>query len=266
MTYFIETDEFKQAISFIRQMFAAGLFYPNSLTQSGQDCKDNFSAGKYGAYMDTITGLPDQTTKLLTIHPTAQLSVMTPFPANGGQANHWMGRGYNAGTGIPSSAGGDPNRVKELLRILDYLAVPIFSIEYNFSNPGIDGWDNTTDTHGIKTVTAKGQNEIGNLTNLANPTFAYYTPSATVNPQLPVQEQEFTRNLLKIGVQNPTLGLFSATQAKQGAVLETLVNDRVLRIVKGTDPLSAVSDLISGWRSQGGAQIAQELATAASKS
>jgi putative aldouronate transport system substrate-binding protein len=259
MTYFIQTDEFKQAVSFMRQMFAAGLFYPSSLTQSGQDLKDNFSAGKYGAYMDTITGLPDQTIKLLQVHPNAQLSVLTPFPANGSQANHWMGTGYNAGAGIPSAVGGDENRVKELLRILDYIAAPYFSIEFNYLYLGVDSWDNTTNTNGLKIVTPRGQNEIGDLANIANPSFAYYTPQVTANPQLPVQEQEFTRNLLKISVQNPTLGLFSPTQAKQGAVLQALVSDRVLRIVRGTDPLSAISSLISDWQSQGGAQIAKEI-------
>jgi putative aldouronate transport system substrate-binding protein len=264
MTYFIQTDEFKQAISFMRNMFAAGLFYSGSLTQSGQDLKDNFSAGKYGAYMDTITGLPDQTTKLLQVHPNAQLSVLTPPAANGGQANHWMGPGYNAGTGIPSAVGSDENRIKELLRILDYIAAPVFSIEFNYLGLGVDGWDNTI-TNGVKTVTPTGQNEIGNLTNVAQPNFAYYTPQVTSNTQLPIQEQEFTRNLLKIGVKDPTLGLFSPTKAKQGAVLQTLVSDRVLRIVKGTDPLSAVSNLISDWQSQGGTQIAKEFADQASK-
>jgi putative aldouronate transport system substrate-binding protein len=106
---------------------------------------------------------------------------------------------------------------------------------------------------------------MGNLGNIANAPFAYYTPQVTTNPQLPIQEQEFTRNLLKIGVQNPTLGLFSPTQAKQGAVLQSLVSDRVLRIVKGTDPLSAISNLISDWQSQGGTQIAKEFADQASK-
>src|SRR5207248_3358102 len=159
--------------------------------------------------------------------------------SNGGQANHWMGPGYNAGTGIPSAVGSDENRVKELLRILDYIAAPIFSIEFNYLNFGVDGWDSTREANGVVAVKPTGQNEMGNLANVAQPTFAYYTPQITTNLQLPIQEQEFTRSLLKIGVQNPTLGLFSATQAKQGAVLQSLVSDRVLRIVKGTDPLSA---------------------------
>jgi putative aldouronate transport system substrate-binding protein len=258
----IETDEFKQALDFMRRVYAAGLFYPNSFTQTSQDAKDNFAAGKYGAYMDTITGLGDMTTKLYQFHPTGMLSVMTPFGANGGQGNHWMGTGFNAGAGIPSSTGSDENRLKEMLRILDYLAAPPFSIEYDFLSVGINNWDNKPGADGAKILTPTGSNELGNLANQANANLIYYYPPLSVlgNPNLAVQTQGYTHNLLKIGIQNPTLGLFSQTAVTKGGVLISLINDRVARIVDGTYPLSAVSDLISSWKSQGGAQIAKDYA------
>ncbi|HZR41271.1 MAG TPA: extracellular solute-binding protein [Ktedonobacteraceae bacterium] len=264
LTYFIETDEFKQGLDFIRKVYAAGLFYPNSFTQSSQDVKDNFTAGKYGAYMDTVTGMPDQTRKLLQLHPTAKLGVMTPFGANGGQGNHWMGLGFNAACGIPSSTGSNEDRLKEMLRVLDYMAAPAFSIESNFLGFGIDGWDNTT-TNGVQALTANGRNEIPGLANQANGNLVYYQPSITANPHLAQDQQTVTSNLLKIAIQNPTLGLSSQTAVKQNGVLASLVNDRISRIIKGTDPLSAVSDLISSWKAQGGAQIAKEYAAQLSK-
>ena len=265
LTYFIETDEFKQALDFMRQVYAAGFFYTNSLTQSGQEEKDNFSAGKYGAYMDTVTGMPDQTTKLLQINPKAKLAIMTPFPANGGQANHWMGSGFNAACGIPSSTGSDENKLKEMLRILDYMAAPTFSIEGDFLANGIAGWDYKLGANGAKVVTSNGTNEIPGLANQANANLIYYYPWVTANPNLAVENQTFTRNLLKIAVQNPTLGLLSQTAIKQSSVLASLINDRMIRIIKGTDPVSMVSDLISSWRAQGGTQMAKEYAEALSK-
>ncbi len=265
LTYYIETDEFKQAMAFIRRIYAAGLFYPNSLTQSGQDNKDGFSAGKFGAYMDTITGTPDQTRKLKTIHPDAVLSVMTPFGANGGAANHWMGPGFNAAAGIPSSTGSNENRLKEMLRILDYFAAPTFSIEANFLLYGIDGWDNTPGPNGTRVPTTTGMNEIPGLANQANGAITYYYPSVPANPHLALDNQTFTRNLLAIGVRNPVLGLYSPTAVKQSGVLQSLIDDRVVRIMKGTDPLSAVNDLISSWRAQGGTLIAKEYAAALAK-
>jgi putative aldouronate transport system substrate-binding protein len=265
LTYFIETDEFKQAIDFARRVYSAGLFHPNSFSQTSQDAKNGFDAGKFGAYMDTITGMPDRTKHLLQIHPSASLGVMTPFGANGGQATHWMGLGFNATCGIPASTGSDENRLKEMLRILDYLAAPAFSIENDFISNGISGWDYTPGPNGTKVLTTNGNNEIPGLANQANANLVYYQPSVTVNPHLALDQQTATRNLLKNAVQDPTLGLYSATGAKQSGVLATLVTDRVTRLIKGSDPLSAISNLISDWKSQGGTQTAKEYASAMNK-
>jgi putative aldouronate transport system substrate-binding protein len=266
LTHLIETDEFKQALDFIHRLYAAGYFYANSFTQNGQENKDNFSAGKYGAYVDTITGAPDQTDKLLQIHKDAKLSVMTPFNADSSHtANHWMGTGFNSAAAIPTSTGSDENRLKEMLRILNYLASPPFSVEGIFLANGIDGWDNQPGSNGARAVTATGKNEIGNLANQANANLIYYYPSVTANPNLAVELQGFTRNLLKIGIQNPTLGLYSQTATTKSAVLASLVNDRIVRIAKGTDSISAVSDLVSSWKSQGGTAIAKEYESALSK-
>src|SRR5207248_34269 len=122
----------------------------------------------------------------------------------------------------------------EMLRILDYLASPPFSTEGDFLANGVDGWDNKKGANGVKSVTPTGQNEIGNLANQANANLIYYYPWVTGNPNLAVENQTFTRNLLKLGVQNPTLGLLSQTAVKQSGTLASLVNDRMIRIIKGT--------------------------------
>jgi putative aldouronate transport system substrate-binding protein len=261
LTNLIETDEFKQGLSFLNQMYKAGLIYPNAFAQTGQDMKDGFSAGKYGAYMDTITGVPSQTINLNKVYPDAKLSVLTPFGANGATPNHWLGKGFNAAAGIPSSTGNDANKLKLVLRVLDYMAAPTFSIEANFLQLGVDGWDNAT-TNGTTTLTPAGNNEIPGLFNQANANLVFYYPQVTSNPNLPVENQGFTANLMKIGVQDPTLGLYSPTFVKQGAVLGKLIDDRATRIVTGNAPLSSVSDLISSWKAQGGTLMAKEYAAA----
>src|SRR5438477_9642013 len=39
LTYYLQTDEYKQAVAFMTKLFAAGLFYPNSLTYTGLQIK-----------------------------------------------------------------------------------------------------------------------------------------------------------------------------------------------------------------------------------
>jgi putative aldouronate transport system substrate-binding protein len=259
LTYFIQTGEYRQAIAFIAKLFAAGFFYPNSLTYTGLQIKQAFTAGKIGMYNDGFSALYDQRTKMKMLNPQADVGVMVPFPANGGKANYNLSRGFLGFTGIPSSVGSNTDRVKELLHILDYLAAPTFSAEANFLSLGIDGWDNKAGPHGIKALTPTGTNEIGSLTNIMSGPVIYYYPSDL--PLAPVA-QEYTRRLLAIGIYNPVEGLASPTAMKQQPTLDTLINDRVLRIVRGIDPLSALNDLIKQWQSQGGTQIAQEYAKA----
>jgi putative aldouronate transport system substrate-binding protein len=83
----------------------------------------------------------------------------------------------------------------------------------------------------------------------------YYYPS---EPSLGPTAQDYTHQLLAIGINNPVDSLLSPTALKQQATLDVLINDRVLRIVRGIDPLSALNDLIKQWKAQGGTQIAQE--------
>jgi putative aldouronate transport system substrate-binding protein len=191
-----------------------------------------------------------------TLNPNADVGVLVPFAANtGGKANYWMSRGFLGFTGIPSSVGSNTDRVKELLHILDYLAAPTFSAEANFLTLGIDGWDNKAGPKGVKALTPTGTNEIGNLTNIVSGPVVYYYPS---EPPLAPVAQDYTRRLLAIGVYNPVDGLMSPTAMKQQPTLDTLINDRVLRIVRGIDPLTALNDLIKQWMAQGGTQIAHE--------
>lgn len=260
LTYFLQTNEYKAAVAFMTKMFAAGLFYPNSLTYTGLQIKQAFTAGKIGSFNDGFSTLYDQRTKIKTLNPNADVGILVPFAANpGGKANYWTSRGFLGFTGIPSSVGSNADRVKELLHILDYLAAPTFSLEANFLTLGIDGWDNKMGSQGVKALTPTGTNEIGNLTNLMSGPLVYYYPS---EPPLAPVAQEYTRRLLAIGVYNPVDSLVSPTAMKQQATLDTLINDRILRIVRGIDPQSALNDLIKQWMAQGGTQIAHEYAQA----
>jgi putative aldouronate transport system substrate-binding protein len=114
-------------------------------------------------------------------------------------------------------------------------------------------------------LTTTGNNEIPGLFNQANANLVFYYPQVTLNSKLAIENQAFASNLLKIGISNPALGLYSQTAVKQSGVLASLIDDRCVRIIKGADPLSAVSDLISSWQSQGRSQIARDYANQMSK-
>ncbi|QBD79353.1 extracellular solute-binding protein [Ktedonosporobacter rubrisoli] len=262
MTYFIQTDEYRQAVDFMRRMYAAGLFYPDSLTSTGLQMRQAFLAGKIGSYVDGSTALDAVRFKFQSVNPKADVGILIPPGADGGKGSYWMGKGYNGMTAIPSSIS-DSNRIKELLRILNYLAAPAFSVEANYISLGVDDWDNKPDANGIRALTQTGSKEIGALANVAFGNRVFYYPS---DLQLGPIFQDYTRRLFEIGVANPTDRVVPPpTAQKKSDTLENLVNDRVLRIVKGVDPLSALDTAIQEWKSQGGEQMAQEYAQALAK-
>jgi putative aldouronate transport system substrate-binding protein len=263
LTPYIETDEYRRAVDFLRRMFAAGLFYPGSLTATGLQMKQDFLAGKFGAYMDGFTTLYNTRFQFQSVNPQADVGILVPPGADGGKGSYWLSTGFSGFTAIPSSIS-DPNRIKELLRILNYLAAPTFSVEWSYVTLGVDGWDNQPGPNGTKAVTTKGSKEIASLTNVALCNPVYYYPS---EPALGPVMQDYTHRLYAIGITDPSDAVFPpppTAQQKQDT-LDTLINDRVLRIVKGTDPLSALDTLISDWKSQGGAQMTQEYEQALQK-
>src|SRR5581483_1001055 len=104
--------------------------------------------------------------RTLVVDPKAEVRLLIPYN-NKGKVARRMAAGYLGITGIPVQATTDTERIKELLRIMDYLSAPIFSVESNFLTYGFDGWDSKIGPKGVRQLTDKGRNEIGELTILA---------------------------------------------------------------------------------------------------
>jgi putative aldouronate transport system substrate-binding protein len=260
-TYFIETDEFKQALDFERRLWAAGVYHPDSPVANNKQGKTGFESGKYATFIDAITSVLPEQKRAMAIDPKVQVRVLIPYN-NQGKVAPRLSNGYAAITGIPTQATADPDRIKELLRILDYLSAPSFSVESNFLTYGIDGWDSKIGPKGVRQLTQKGQNEIGELTILANPPQSLYFPD---DPQYVLPVQDDVRKWVQNAIPDPSWGLSSSTADKQNTALLALRTSGFQRIVRGQDPLSALPDVIKQWLNQGGAKIKQEYADSYSK-
>ncbi len=260
LTAYIETPEFKDAMAYCNKLWNAGVVHPDGLSISTPQDKSNFIAGKTGSIFDDLIGNSNYyRTQGRLVESGYDVLGMIPFGANGGEGVFWLEPGFNGSTAIPSSAGSDPERVKELLRILDYLAAPLFSAEGTFIHYGVDGWDDTVGSDGVRVATPTGQKEIGDLTPyVCNPTSVIFSGD---DLQYGLKRQTWSRHALKIGVSNPTYGLNvpTPTQLTKSVTLQQIVDDRLLRIIKGQDPVSAMDDLVKSWMQNGGTQIKKEI-------
>lgn len=254
LTSAIETDEFKAAVAFARRLWDAGLYHPDAPTWSNAQDTGAFSAGKIGAYQDGWYAAVAARILLRKNLPKATLNVLIPPGFDGGKATTWNTSGYFGFVAIPAKVGHDGERVRELLRILDYYAAPFGSEEYIFMNFGIEGVDHEVGADGSRVLNDRGKAEIGDTPKLASaPRIFYFPDRADVELQL-----RAGRDLLAIGVDDPTLGLFSPTSVAKAGELKKLGTDRVLAVVTGRAPLSALDEYVKDWRSRGGDQIRRE--------
>lgn len=251
----IETEEFKQTIDLEYRLWAAGVYHPDAPIANNKQSKTGFEAGNYASYLDGPGAMVGEQRRSRIINPKAEIHIMVPMN-NQGKVTRYLDMGYLGLTGIPTNATSDPERIKELLRIMDYLCAPPFSSENLFLSYGIDGWDSTV-KGGLQQLTNRGMNEIGELLGLSSTTQVYYMYD---DPPYGVYLQQMTRQMIDQAVPDPSWGLSSPTQDKLAATLANQLASDFQRIVTGKDPLSALPDAIKRWRDQGGTKIKQELA------
>jgi putative aldouronate transport system substrate-binding protein len=86
-------------------------------------------------------------------------------------------------------------------------------------------------------------------------------PQILFNPQDP----EFARVIqgeqkvmANVGESDPTIGLFSPTNASKGNQSTQALVDGLTEILRGNQPLAAFDQLVADWRKNGGDQIRAE--------
>jgi putative aldouronate transport system substrate-binding protein len=154
----------------------------------------------------------------------------------------------------------DPARIKLLLKVINYVVAPFGSQEYLYANYGVQGQDFTYDEAGNPIRTKQGvANQFSWQGVMGVPAPVLFDPdnrdfAPTMNASLKL--------LADAGVQDPTVGLYSATNQKQGFLIQTKVADGFIDIVVGRRPMSDYDQLLAEWRSGGGDAIRSEYETA----
>jgi putative aldouronate transport system substrate-binding protein len=251
-----ETEQFKASVGYARDLFAAGVFDPNT-TYTTPTARQAFQGRKIAFRFDGLTsviwdGLPGQ-----TLTPPNKSRLVAPFPAQtGGKASYNFGPGY-FGTTVMKKA--SPDRIKELLGILNFIASPIGSEEHLLLNYGIKGTDHIPDDNGNPVLTPQGMGSLIPWTSLMNPAPALYNAKAK---EYAGSLQETEKLLGAVGIYDASIGLYSATNQRQGVSVQQKFADGMIDIVAGRRPLSDYDGLLREWKTGGGDTIRGELEAA----
>jgi putative aldouronate transport system substrate-binding protein len=246
-----ETDGYKQAVSLVASMWKEGLFHPDSFASSNSQGSDWYHNGVVNALvLQGAWAWHQAATQSVT--PTADVNWFSPPTWDGsGAAKSYVGPGIYSITAVKK---GSQDRVAEVLRIMDWMAAPFGTAESTFQSYGTEGVDYTVEK-GVVVQTDKGKAD-GLFTN-----YIAFRPQVHTSAvkQSVTDEYNSEKVLLKDGVQQPMLGLYSATSQSKEALLNNNIQSIASDIIQGRKNLSAWDDAVKSWKSSGGDKMRSEL-------
>ncbi|MBV9326460.1 MAG: hypothetical protein JO352_22070 [Chloroflexi bacterium] len=255
LTRDIETEEYKEAVAYTRDLIAGGMVYPDVPSTSLNGAKPLFVNGTFAALYD---GFPAFIAyyDMFQVDPSYKLRTIRPFAFDGGQPVYYTG---NSGVGPVFFKKASPDRIKELLRVLNFLAAPFGTTEYLLNMFGVEGTDFTYSSEGDPTLTDQGKAD-----TLVQWTYVMRAPDALYHPGAPDYAQVWHDEEvahLSTAVDDPTTPYtpLSPSYGKQNGPLTQMLLDRSTDILWGRAPVSSWDQVVQDWRSQGGDAIRSEL-------
>jgi putative aldouronate transport system substrate-binding protein len=262
LTKDIETDEFKAAVAYVRTLWDAGVMNPDSPGMNLTQAAAAWYAGKNILWQNGYMSFNLAWDRAKPQDADFRPRIVTPFGYDGGKAVHLLGNSSDSLTVFKKAS---PERIKELLGIVNYLAAPFGTHEHLLLNYGIKDRDFTFDAKGNPILTQTGTAEVT--------TFPIWRMSAPPPVIFDANDAEFARvasdaqrAALAVGLASPVAGLFSRTGSQKAALLNQPLTDALNNIVFGREPVSTLDGAVKQWRANGGDVIRSELEQALQES
>jgi putative aldouronate transport system substrate-binding protein len=258
LTRDIETPQYKEAVGYVRDLVASGLYHPDALTIADSTrARDAFIGSKFVLDVETFgNAWQDAWTRGPKLTPSVTPQAVLPFPAHdGAKAQHFLGKGYFGTTAFNN---GSPDRIKELLRISNWLAAPFGSAEDLLLTVGVKDVDYTLGSDGSITVLPASNTDA----NSVPWKYIVQRPQVAFWPGIPDYAKaatDFEKAAIGVGVTDPTLGYASMTLDTRGVPLFQSLTDGITDVLAGRRPLTDFDQLVKDWQNNGGNAIRTEL-------
>ncbi len=177
------------------------------------------------------------------LSPAPNIQLVKPFGNNGGPGTYWYGRPNFGYVVMPNTLSQD--RIKMLLRVLNYLAAPFGTEEDLLLRFGVKDTEWTTDANGSPQYTDKGMTDFMPWRNIVAPAPVAYLP--VIAPEFPQLLVQWEQELAAVGVEDASVGLVSRTYAQKGATANRTLGDGLDDIVTGRRPFTDYDGLVKDW-------------------
>jgi putative aldouronate transport system substrate-binding protein len=189
-----------------------------------------------------------------------------PFGATGGPGSYWYGRPNFGYVVMPKTLTQD--RIKMLLRVLNYLAAPFGTEEDLLLRFGVKDVEWILDANDSPQFTDQGRADFMPWRNIVAPAPVAYVPVNAA--EFPTVLQQWESDLAAVGIEDASVGLVSRTYAQKGATANRTLGDGFDDIITGRRPLTDYDTLVKDWLATVGttarAEYEQAYAAAQSKS
>lgn len=254
----LENEATPDVLAAVSGMWRAGVMHPDSASPA----LGWFPGGVVDMYIQEFS----QFAPLLVANPGLGIE-MIPLPK-------WHGGGLATKQMLSPAASGNyaafkkasPDRIRELLRLADYLAAPVGTVEFLNVNYGLAGGSYTLD--GSDPIpTEQGQGDYYTIQSLGYVTSGalnvLYTPG---HEDFVKHQHDYAVKVMKSTHFNPAVGLYSPTLVSPAGVsaaknIQSVMDD----IMVDRKPVSAWSDAVKTWRSAAGDKIRGEYQEAYAK-
>jgi putative aldouronate transport system substrate-binding protein len=250
----VETEEFKAYVGWSRDLWAAGVWHPNTPTYGGA-FNDDFMAGRFAV----APGVWGQYVQLWDIeavrNPAAKIYPMHPFAHDGGKPYYQAGSGQFGVTYIKQQS--SPERLKMLLRVANFFAAPFGSQEWLLNYFGVKETDFNFNSEGAPVLTEQGRAELTAVWRyVSSPAYALF--SANRSQEFAQVSYAAEQAMIAAMDVDPTLGLYSPTAAAQGQLAQDAMLSGMSDVIQGRRPVSEIDTLVGEWRTKVGDKIRGE--------
>lgn len=248
------TDEFTAMLEYLSARKKDGAFYPQADSTSTVDIKTLF-------YNKTLYSIADGFASLIaafnTIGDQYPIDLLTPYSVPGAETAYQGSTGYFGASYLKKTS---KSRTKLLLRVLDYLAAPFGTEEFQLMHYGVEDVHFKRDKDNNPIATKLGQTE-----NKVNVPFGYLgdAPGVLYLPggaDLVKRVHTWEQKVVPLMKSNDSAGLVSDTNTKKGATMGQYLADNVTSVISGRKKVSDWPAIYKKWRDMGGAQVAEEYA------
>ncbi|MBV1848987.1 extracellular solute-binding protein [Catellatospora tritici] len=243
-----ETEEFKAALEFLVKVFKDGLVHPEVIASKGADAKLLFNGGKIVMVQDGVGAWLGVQAEQQKVTPAFNMQPVPFFAADGGTP-------LVHGSGDPIfftfvKKGLGKEKTEEILRVLNFIAAPLGTKEFELIEYGVDGKHFTKGADGWPA----GNDLLGKEKADQFRFLAGTAPTIKFDARVPSYVTDLI-NWENASVQHievdPWRGIKLEMPASYVKVKQP-TEDKIKDIVRGRRPVSDLEVVLKEWRDGGG--------------